>query len=104
MWAELVDMQPPGLRRWIARLACFCLAAKMDRDRYPKSRAFPGLALHADAASKQLGDPLAQRQPESGAAPFALQGRIDLHKVVEHGQLMLFGNADAGIGYGERNP
>ena len=59
------------------------------------------LALHPDPAAQQPGQPVADCQAETGAAKASRDGTIRLLKGLENSSLLLFGNTDTGVRYGE---
>jgi hypothetical protein len=65
--------------------------------RHLEQRALPRLAVHADRAAHQLGQPLADRQAQAGAAVLARGGRVDLRERLEQPRQVLGRDADAGI-------
>src|SRR5438552_13404003 len=57
------------------------------------------LALHPHAPTHQLGEPLADRKPEAGAAELALRRRVDLAEGAEQPVEAVLRNADAGVAH-----
>jgi hypothetical protein len=68
-----------------------------------EGRAFPRLALDRDVAARHLTEPLADREPEAGAAVFARRRCIGLGKFLEQLAHLFRRHADAGISDGDGN-
>ncbi len=66
-----------------------------------KGAAFARRADDANLASKQTGDLATDRKSQTGAAVFAAGGAVCLLKGFEDDPLLLRGNADARVAYGE---
>src|SRR6266404_673695 len=64
-----------------------------------EGRSAPHLALHPQAAAVELDELSRQRQPETGALALA-RGVAHLAKLLEDRLLVLWRNADAGVGDG----
>jgi len=66
-----------------------------------KRRAHSGFALHPCRAAHQLGEPLADREPESGAAVLARGRRIDLGERLEQMRNPLARDTDSCVTHGD---
>ena len=88
-------LQPAQVRTGDQRLALHRALAEARGE--PEGAALPGLALDADGAAHQLGEPLRDRQAEPGAAVFARGRAVRLLEGLEHAGPLLRRHADAGI-------
>src|SRR5262249_36531833 len=69
-----------------------------------EGRSATRLALHRNIAAHHLAEPLADREPEAGAAVFPRRRRICLGEFLEQLAHLLGGHADAGVGDRDDNP
>src|SRR5262249_37712096 len=63
-------------------------------DGHPEGAAEPRAALDADAAAHLLDDPLADREPEPGAAEAPRRAGVDLEELLEQHRDLGLGDAD----------
>jgi hypothetical protein len=66
----------------------------------PEGRTAAGHALDPDLPTHQLGEPLADGQPEPGAAVLARGRSVDLRERLEQLRQVLGRDADAGVAHG----
>ena len=67
----------------------------------PEGAALAQLALHADLAAHQLGQPLGDRQAQAGAAVLARGRGVGLLERLEQAPHLLWRHADAGVAHRE---
>ena len=79
-----------------------CRARPVERNDQRERRALARHAFDPELAAEQAGDLAADRQSEPGAAIFAAGGSVGLLEGFEDQLLLVLGNADAGIGDGDR--
>src|SRR4051794_24514933 len=85
-----------SLDRWDS-LRSSRLVTSLERDLEPEPAAFAGRALHPDLATHGLDQPLADRQPEAGAAINAGDRALDLAERNEQLGLLVRRYADPGV-------
>ena len=78
--------------------------AALQRHRHPEGRALAKAAFHAHLAAHQLGQALADRQPQAGAAVAARGGGVRLLEALEQARHLLVGEPDAGVTHLETQP
>ena len=66
-----------------------------------KAGSLPELTFHLDFASHHVHQPLADGEPETGAAVFARRGVVCLRKFLKQPGPLLLGHADASVSHGK---
>src|SRR5688500_1869865 len=77
---------------------------RLDRKKQREGRTLARRARQHDLAPEEARDLAADRKAESGAAVLAARGPVRLLESLEDDALLVFRDADAGIGHGNRDP
>ena len=95
----VVHHQNPGAAQIGGRQQGAGRSTALERHGHPKRRALAKLAVHAHFAVHQLGQALANRQPQACAAIAARGGSVRLLKALEQTALLLVGHTDTGVAH-----
>src|SRR2546425_561859 len=91
-------MPSSGLSTTLTTTTGMSLVARYQRQADGEHAALARLAQHANVAAVEAGETARERESEACALLRAGHSRVDLLKLVEDPILVLFGDADAGVG------